>query len=110
MPFLSKKQNAWGHTEAGIKALGGPAHVKEWESATDYSKLPERSDSVAEEKKPGKWMQHAIKDDSHPVVRAAERKGISTLEEAEHESHSSNPHIRGRGLLGVRLSRGHGKP
>lgn len=57
-----------------------------------------------------KWMQPAIKDKSHPVVRAAERKGISTLQEAEKESHSSNPHIRGRGLLGVRLIRGHGKP
>lgn len=56
------------------------------------------------------WMQSAIKDKSHPVKRAAERKGISTLQEAEKESHSSNPHIRGRGLLGVRLIRGHGKP
>lgn len=42
MPFLSKKQNAWAHTAAGTKALGGTAKVKEWESATDYSKLPER--------------------------------------------------------------------
>jgi hypothetical protein len=42
LPFLSKKQNAWGHSAAGVKALGGPAKVKEWESATDYSSLPER--------------------------------------------------------------------
>lgn len=59
--------------------------------------------------KPERWMGGAIKDHSHPVVRA-ERKGISTLQEAEHEEKSSNPHIRGRGLLGVRLIRGHGKP
>lgn len=60
--------------------------------------------------KPKRWLAGAIKDTSHPVKRAAERKGISTLQEAEHESESSNPHIRGRGLLGVRLIRGHGKP
>lgn len=40
MPFESKDQNAWGHTPAGTKALGGKKAVKEWESATDYSKLP----------------------------------------------------------------------
>jgi hypothetical protein len=42
MPFVSKKQNAWGHTPAGIKALGGADKVKEWEAATDYQNLPER--------------------------------------------------------------------
>ena len=40
MPFLSKKQNAWAHTPAGVKALGGPAKVKEWEQSTDYKHLP----------------------------------------------------------------------
>lgn len=57
-----------------------------------------------------KWMQEAITDHSHPVKRAAEEKGISTLQEAEHESKGTNPRIRGRGLLGVRLVKGHGKP
>jgi len=42
MAFKSKAQNAWAHTPAGTKALGGKKAVKEWESATDYSKLPER--------------------------------------------------------------------
>ena len=46
MPFLSKAQNSWGHTPAGIRALGGKAKVKEWEKATDYADLPEK-------KKPG---------------------------------------------------------
>jgi hypothetical protein len=40
MPFESKKQNAWGHTPEGMKALGGPAKVKEWESSTNYKGLP----------------------------------------------------------------------
>ena len=40
MPFESMKQNAWAHTPAGTKALGGKVNVKEWESKTDYSHLP----------------------------------------------------------------------
>jgi hypothetical protein len=42
VPFRSKKQNAWAHTATGTKALGGKAKVKEWESATNYSKLPKK--------------------------------------------------------------------
>jgi hypothetical protein len=47
MPFRSKKQNAWAHTDAGTEALGGPAKVKEWESDTNYSSLPEKVASGA---------------------------------------------------------------
>lgn len=56
-----------------------------------------------------KWMQGAIK---HPgaLTNAAKSHGVSKIQEAEKESHSSNPSIRGRGLLGVRLIKGHGKP
>lgn len=42
MPFLSKAQNSFAHTPAGERAFGGPAKVKEWEQATDYSNLPEK--------------------------------------------------------------------
>lgn len=34
MPFVSAKQQRWGHTSAGIKALGGKASVHEWDMAT----------------------------------------------------------------------------
>jgi hypothetical protein len=44
--FKSLKQNAWAHTAAGTKALGGASKVKEWESSTDYSNLPERKGSL----------------------------------------------------------------
>lgn len=52
-----------------------------------------------------KFIQGAIK---HPgaLTRAARESGRSKREEAEKESHSSNPHIRGRGLLGLRFMRG----
>jgi hypothetical protein len=39
MPFKSKSQNAWGHSPAGVRALG--SKLDEWEASTDYSKLPE---------------------------------------------------------------------
>ncbi len=52
-----------------------------------------------------KWIQKAVK---HPgaLSRAAERAGRSKLQEAEKESHSSNPHIRARGNLGKRFIKG----
>lgn len=34
MPFVSKKQQAWGNSPAGIKALGGKKNVEEWNKAT----------------------------------------------------------------------------
>jgi hypothetical protein len=48
MPFVSLKQNAWAHTPAGVRALGGPAKVKEWEGATNYSDLPEKKEPPRE--------------------------------------------------------------
>lgn len=42
MPFESKAQQRWGHTPEGMKALGGPAAVAEWDAATKGRKLPER--------------------------------------------------------------------
>lgn len=51
------------------------------------------------------FIQKAIK---HPgaLTAAARRKGRSKREEADAESHSSNPHIRARGLLGKRFMKG----
>lgn len=34
MPYKSKKQAAWAHTETGTKALGGKEKVHEWDEAT----------------------------------------------------------------------------
>lgn len=51
------------------------------------------------------FLKKAIK---HPgaLTAAAKRKGRSKLQEAEVESHSSNPHVRARGILGKRLISG----
>ena len=50
MPWLSKKQAAWGHSPAGEKALGGPAKIAEWDSATTAGSLPERAGSLRPKK------------------------------------------------------------
>lgn len=42
MPWKSKKQQAWGHTATGKKALGGEAAVHEWDEATKGKRLPEK--------------------------------------------------------------------
>jgi hypothetical protein len=42
VPYRSKSQARWAHTPAGIKALGGPDKVAEWDAATGGRKLPER--------------------------------------------------------------------
>jgi hypothetical protein len=42
MPYVSRKQQAWAHTDTGIKALGGPDKVAEWDKASKGKKLPER--------------------------------------------------------------------
>lgn len=49
-----------------------------------------------------KWIQGAVK---HPgaLTAAAKRNGVSKLQEAEKEAHSSNPHIAARGRLGERF-------
>lgn len=49
-----------------------------------------------------KFIQKAIK---HPgaLTAAAKRHGVSKLQEAEKESDSKNPKIRGRGALGLRF-------
>lgn len=42
MPWKSKAQAAWGHTKAGIKALGGKKKVQEWDNKTKGKSLPKK--------------------------------------------------------------------
>ena len=48
------------------------------------------------------WIQGAVKRPG-ALTAAAKRHGVSKLQEAERESHSSNPSIRARGALGKRF-------
>lgn len=87
-----------------MKALGGPTAVHEWDSATKEKIIPERKDAAPMDNKPPHklWLRGAVK---HPgaLTEAAHEHGVSKLLEAEKESHSSNPHIRSRGALGIRF-------
>lgn len=97
MPFVSRAQQRWGNSPAGRKALGGKGAVDEWNASTNFESLPERSGSDT-----ANWIKGAVK---HPgaLTAAAKRHGVSKRQEAEKESHSSNPHTRSRGALGLRF-------
>jgi hypothetical protein len=41
--WTSKKKVAWGHSPAGVKALGGPAKVREWDAATPKGSLKRKA-------------------------------------------------------------------
>lgn len=51
------------------------------------------------------WISKSIK---HPGIEKerAKEHGISTHEQLEKDSHSSNPTLRGRGDLGLRFEKG----
>lgn len=53
----------------------------------------------------GKPRSQVIK---HPgaLTNAAKKHHVSKLAEAKKESHSDNPHVRSRGLLGERFIKG----
>lgn len=40
MPWKSIQQARWGHSPAGVKALGRKAAVSEWDAATPKGSLP----------------------------------------------------------------------
>jgi hypothetical protein len=41
-PWKSEAQRRWGHSSAGIKALGGKKKVKEWDKESKGKSRPER--------------------------------------------------------------------
>jgi hypothetical protein len=63
MPFTSHAQQRWGNSPAGVKALGGPSKVAEWNAATAGKKLPER-----------KTRRQAIKEAMREVYARARSK------------------------------------
>ena len=42
MPWRSEAQRRWGHSPAGMKALGGKKKVAEWDRESKNKKRPER--------------------------------------------------------------------
>ena len=66
MPWVSKAQAAWGHSPAGIRALGGRKAVSEWDSATPKGSLPEKA---------GKKMSSLVR---HPGAMKLASKKIAS--------------------------------
>jgi hypothetical protein len=58
--------------------------------------------SMLAARKPKRWLGSAIK---HPglLTKEAKESGRSKMQQAEVDSHSSDPSKRGRGLLGLRF-------
>jgi hypothetical protein len=50
MPFKSKAQQRF--LEAHPEKVGGRGALKEWESATDFTQLPEKATPVGKKNKP----------------------------------------------------------
>lgn len=106
MPFLSKAQQRWGHTPEGEKALGGPGAVHEWDEATDFDDLPERS-MATHEVNLGRKGSFKVKEGSlHRMLHIPEDEKIGEAR-MEKAAHSRNPILRRKAISGLGLSHMH---
>lgn len=103
MPFVSKAQARWGNSPAGHKALGD---VDEWNHATDFSSLPERSMKEHKVDLGKKGSFHVKEGALHSMLHVpqGEKIGESRMKAA---SHSKNPTLRKRAIAGLGLSHMH---
>ena len=102
MPFASKAQARWGNSPAGHKALGD---VGEWNKATDFSSLPERS-MKTHNVDLGKKSFHVKEGALHRMLHVPEGEKIGE-ERMKKASHSKNPLLRKRAISGLGLSHMH---
>lgn len=87
-PFRSKAQQRY--LESHPDKIGGKAKLKEWESATDFSSLPEKKDDPPMKKPLSHIANEIEKKGTKGVFKAAaERAGKSTREYAEENKHAS---------------------
>ena len=100
MPFKSRAQQRWAHSPTGEKALGGASAVHEWDSATDFSDLPERVDL-------GHKGSFSVKKGAlHEMLHIPQGEKIGQ-ERMRKAAHSSNPLLRKRAISGLGLSHMH---
>ena len=84
MPWESDQQRKWGHTPAGIKALGGPEKVAEWDRATKGKSLPHRKEqAMARGGSVLKKAQAEEREEGDPIPRSL--KAYRAHERAEGE-------------------------
>lgn len=87
MPFKSEAQNRWAHTAEGTKALGGPAKVKEWEGATDYSHLPQKlaKGGTVKHEAPNESPEHEARET--PAEEAWEQRTGQEIQKGKRGGH-----------------------
>lgn len=76
MPFKSLKQERWGHTAAGEKALGGKNKVKEWDQASKGKDLPDVVDVPAKPQMPMAKTPVIQKQGKHGFAMKGEHQTI----------------------------------
>jgi hypothetical protein len=79
MPFLSKAQQRWGNSPAGIKALGGKKKVAEWNDVTKGRKLPARINKNMKPYKPGDMITKMNARKMKRVKKAIPKKKLSIM-------------------------------
>lgn len=107
MPFVSRAQQRWGNSPAGRKALGGQSAVDEWNNATDFSSLPERTGMKSHEVNLGHKGSFHVKEGAlHRMLHVSEGEKIGQ-ERMRKAAKSSNPTLRKRSIAGLGLSHMH---
>lgn len=81
MPFVSKQQQKWGNSKAGIKALGGKARVAEWNASTKGHTLPRKVKKTkrgavvsVDNKLKGSYGQTIIQKGEKPIIKINVKK------------------------------------
>jgi hypothetical protein len=120
-PYVSEAQRRWAHTANGEKALGGKAHVHEWDESTKGKNLPEHV-SKSDELEKGALknagialgMAGALAGSSHPANTMADKgpqydhqkmlRAISQVESSggkntHHKQLSNGEHAYGKWAL-----------
>ena len=104
MPFVSKAQARWGNSPEGRKALGD---VDEWNKATDFSSLPERSNMKSHTVDLGHKGSFHVKEGAlHRMLHVPEGEKIGE-ERMRKATHSKNPLLRKRAIAGLGLASMH---
>ena len=105
MPFVSKAQAKFFNANRSKMERQG-VNVDEWNKATDFSSLPERSMKSHNVDLGKKGSFHVKEGALHQMLHVPEGEKIGQ-ERMKKASHSSNPLLRKRAIAGLGLSHMH---
>ncbi len=106
MPFASRAQARFFNANRGRLEREG-VDVDEWNHATDFSSLPERSNMKSHNVDLGKKGSFHVKEGAlHQMLHVPEGQKIGK-ERMRQAAHSKNPTLRKRAIAGLGLSSMH---